>query len=152
MLTRLLFFCATVFLALPINQVQAQPKQQSKNINVVGVWLTEAKSSHVELFDCGDGTPCGKITWLNPDVAGDGVDLYNPDPNLRSRKLVGLQIMQGYRLRRQGNWTGGRVYDAETGKTYGSRLRLLNNNTLQIKGCLGPICETQIWTRVAANQ
>ncbi|OYW82850.1 MAG: hypothetical protein B7Z22_13475 [Hyphomonas sp. 32-62-5] len=33
-------------------------------------------------------------------------------------------------------------------KTYDSRLKRLGDGTLEVKGCIGPVCQTQIWKPV----
>ena len=44
---------------------------------------------------------------------------------------------------------GGRVYNAEAGKTYDGNLVLTDANSLKVEGCImaGLLCQAQIWTR-----
>ncbi len=120
-------------------------------LDVEGVWLTEAGSSKVEITDCGDGTPCGAIIWIDPASVlpeNEGkilMDDNNPDASLRGQTLVGLQILHSFREGRN-NWRRGKIYDPESGKTYGSGLRLNDDGTLNVKGCIGPLCQNQTWT------
>jgi len=114
-------------------------------LDVFGVWLTEEQTSKVEITDCGGGAPCGAIIWID-DPAPDALrDSENPDAALRDRPLIGLTILSGFEAKKA-QWKKGKIYDPEDGKTYGSKLRRLADGTLQVKGCIGPLCQTQIWT------
>ena len=41
----------------------------------------------------------------------------------------------------------GTIYDPKAGKSYRSVLRRLDANRLEVKGCIGPFCQTQVWRR-----
>lgn len=113
-------------------------------LDVYGAWLTQKRNSVVVISKCGE-TPCGEIAWIDAPDAASLTDTENPDETLRQRPLLGLEMLHGFEAKKD-QWKKGRIYDAETGKTYGSRLRRLEDDTLQVKGCIGPICQTQIWT------
>jgi len=115
--------------------------------NAYGLWLTQAKDAHVEITDCGDGTPCGALVWVEPETAVSDYDIRNDDPQLRGRTLIGVPIVWGY-SRGQKDWRGGYIYNPEYGETYKSSMRLQKDGRLKVKGCLGPLCITNIWTRV----
>jgi uncharacterized protein (DUF2147 family) len=125
-------------------------------LDVNGTWLTQSQTAHIEIADCGDGTPCGRLVWMDPASMRPGVtpqtakDINNPDPDLRERPVLGMQLLSGFEARRK-DWRGGEIYDAESGKTYGSRLKRLDEDRLQLKGCIGPFCQTQVWTRVESE-
>ena len=46
-------------------------------------------------------------------------------------------------------WSGGSIYDPDTGHTYSCKLELLDPNKLKVRGFLGVslLGRTQIWTR-----
>lgn len=115
------------------------------SLDVYGLWLTEAKDGHVEITDCGDGTPCGHLVWVDPEKGPTERDERNRNVTLRDRPLIGVPIVWNYSARR-GAWRGGRIYNPEDGKTFRSSMRRLANGTLQVKGCIGPACITNIWT------
>ena len=50
---------------------------------------------------------------------------------------------------REGSWADGRIYNPEDGKTYQATMRLVDANTLQVRGyVLLPIFgTTRTWTR-----
>ena len=66
-------------------------------------------------------------------------DLENPDPNLRSRSLLGLEVGDGLRkedLRKKGALWQGRIYDPRSGTWYKSRLSIVDGQ-LNIRGYIG---------------
>ena len=81
---------------------------------VIGKWVTEGGDSQVEIYQNGDQL-CGKIIWLKK---GDGqLDTHNPDKSMRSRKLLGVNILTG--LKKKGDkYEGGKIYNPKNGKTY----------------------------------
>jgi len=114
----------------------------------LGRWMTETKHWIVEIDRCGRSI-CGKI--LSSDrIRGNPqlLDLHNSNPQLRSRKLLGLQILGGFTA--SGNaWTGGTIYNAEDGGTYKATVTPIDANHLKVRGCIfWPLCKSQVWTRV----
>jgi uncharacterized protein (DUF2147 family) len=118
---------------------------------VSGVWLTEAGDAEIEIADCGDGTPCGVMVRVQTEDGSPAIDTNNPDPDLKSRPLVGTKMMWGFR-EKSGRWKSGQIYNAENGKTYKSKIKRLEDGTLEVKGCIGPICQGQIWTKIIASE
>ncbi|MDG6079196.1 DUF2147 domain-containing protein [Erythrobacter litoralis] len=110
-----------------------------------GRWITEEKDAVITIGDCGSST-CGKITkFLKAPPQGAGQrDVNNSNPKLRSRKLLGMPVLTGF-TEESDLWRG-EIYDPKGGKTYRSVIRR-KGNTLEVKGCLGPFCQTQIWRR-----
>ena len=74
------------------------------------------------------------------------VDTKNPDESLKGRPLVGSKIIWGFKPK--GNrWTGGKIYNPKDGNIYKSKLALTEDGKLKVKGCVGPICKSLLWTR-----
>ncbi len=119
-------------------------------LNVFGTFAVRGGTSHVEIKDCGDGSPCGTIVWIDPATLepGQTVDAL---ADAKGAKIMGLQLLNGF-ARKAADWRGGTIYDPEAGKTYASRLKRLANGHLEVKGCIGPICQTQVWTPVKRDQ
>lgn len=115
---------------------------------IAGHWESPNGDHRVEITDCGDGSPCGHITWIAGEEEEKTLDRFNPDVSLRSRHLVGVPVLWGFR-QTENDWEGGRVYDWSCGDTLSSRLSLENPETLKVKGCFGLLCFTQRWRRVA---
>ena len=120
----------------------------------IGTWVTGKGGAHIQIKDCG-GKLCGTIVWLkNPlDKNGkDSVDSKNPDPSLRTRKLLGLTMLSGFAHDSDDSnvWSGGEIYNPSNGKTYSCKLTMQTPSTLLVRGYVGLSIfgETQTWTRV----
>ncbi len=140
-----------VFISLIFCFFSISTMAQAESLDVAGVWLTPKKTSKVQISDCGDGHPCGKIVWIDPQTEGSKTDNKNPDETLRNQPLIGLTILKGFTWKKN-QWGAGKIYDPKDGRTYGSRLRLNEDGTLRVKGCIGPICKTQTWTASTFNE
>ena len=114
--------------------------------DVYGRWLTQAHDAEVTIGDCGDGTPCGAISWVQQNPKGV-LDSNNPTPALRTHTLVGVQMLYGFHSTNTG-WESGEIYDANSGRTYTARISQNTDGTLSVAGCFGPFCQRQTWTRV----
>jgi uncharacterized protein (DUF2147 family) len=107
-----------------------------------GLWLTETGSSRIRIAPCGGGY-CGTIV----SAPGKALDAKNPDPAMRTRSVVGVQILDA----RQQDGTGysGSLYNPNDGKTYSGSMRLTGSNTLEVSGCVMSVfCKRQTWTRI----
>ena len=76
-------------------------------------------------------------------------DVNNPDPMLRSRPLIGLELFEGFRYDGDGEWSGGTIYDPNNGKTYRCKIKLIGPDTLKVRGFIGIslIGRSETWTR-----
>ena len=69
-------------------------------------------------------------------------------PELRTRQLKGLDIFHGFGGGPD-DWTDGRIYNPNDGRTYRGELKLVNPNKVLVTGCLVfPLCGAQTWKRV----
>ena len=110
---------------------------QSNN-KILGEWYTADKQAVVTIFVDGK-TISGKTTWMKEPLDSKGnpkLDRENPDENLRSRKRIGLKIMQGFVYKGDNVWEDGRIYKPTNGKTYGGTATLVDANTLELEGYL----------------
>ena len=123
-----------------------------KNIGIVGDWYTEDKEAVVTISTDGK-TFFGTTTWMKEPRDSKGnlkLDELNPEEKLRSRKRLGLKIMEGFIYKGENTWEDGRIYKPTNGKTYGGTATLVNKNTLDLKGYLLSlpfIGKTSTWTR-----
>ena len=118
--------------------------------DAIGKWLTPDGKSHVEIVPCGEQL-CGTIVWLKEPNNAEGsakLDIENEKEALRARPIVGLPLLNGFKVKDELSWDGGKIYNPEDGKTYKSKMNLADDNTLKVKGCVLFFCKTQIWTRV----
>ena len=113
---------------------------------VTGIWLVQSKDGKFHITRCGQSL-CGKL------IDGSKIsmlDQKNKDPDLRVRPLKGLLMMHSYKLSKdRARWVDGQIYNPEDGNSYRSILEPDASGALKVKGCLGPFCQTQTWTRVA---
>jgi Delta7-sterol 5-desaturase len=129
----------------------AAAKAQSQ-ADLSGGWATQGFGSVVELRPCAGApaTLCGRIVWLwEPrDAAGRlRTDAKNPDADLRSRPLVGVEIVRGLRETAPGVWGDGEIYNPDDGRTYTGTMRL-RGGAVELRGCaLKVVCQTQTWRR-----
>ena len=117
---------------------------------VEGVWLTESGTGKVTIGPCPAKTNlmCGRLTWLKNPADAVAKDNNNPDPALKSRTILGLPLIWNFKTGgKPGKWTGGKIYDPESGKTYDSKISVNANGTLKVEGCILVICQAQTWRR-----
>ena len=132
-----------IFMLAPLSAVFAQ--------DVVGKWKLEDGSAIVEVYQEGDVFN-GKIVWLKNPTEADGspaVDSNNPDAKLRSRQLIGLNMLSGLK-QKGGEYSGGSIYDPGNGKTYNCSMKV-EGDTLKVRGSLdkrGLLGRTMDWFRV----
>ena len=116
--------------------------------DLTGLWSTGSEGGRVRIYRCGAAL-CGRIVdatrlRANPNLT----DLRNKDRALRDRKLMGLVVLRGF-TGGPAKWTGGPVYDPETGDGANSgSLTLREDGKLEVKGCVAIFCRTKLWTRV----
>jgi uncharacterized protein (DUF2147 family) len=97
----------------------------------------------IRITNCGDAL-CGTIA----STQTPGIDEHNPDPSLRKRSIVGVQILLAMRPNDQGRWKG-EIYNPENGRTYLGFISLTSDDVLRIDGCVlgGLLCGGENWTR-----
>ena len=152
-----------LFAILALVLAASSPAGAQQNVDVYGKWQTESTNAHVDLYRCADparGAVCGKVVWLrnatNPDQTPapsveEVRDVMNPDAALRSRPILGLEFLSGFRKSDEpGVYTDGKIYNAEDGETYSARITLEESNRLVLRGfVLMPLLgKSQTWTRV----
>jgi uncharacterized protein (DUF2147 family) len=128
---------ATALLMLPLSAQAASP--------ITGRWVTQSKDGVVEVYPCGDSL-CGKLSkfLVNPPAGPGAKDINNPDKTLRSRTILGLNVLTGFKA--VGDEWKGQIYDPKSGKTYRSIVYKGKSGNLVVKGCIGPFCQAQTWT------
>lgn len=116
---------------------------------VEGDWLTQTGTGKVRIAPCAGKADrlCGAIFWLKNPADQKATDVNNPEAKLRSRPILGLPMLYGFKAAGPGRWTGGKIYDPQTGKTYDSKLSINPNGTLKVEGCVAVICQAQTWKR-----
>ncbi len=114
-------------------------------VSISGNWLTKEKDAVIKIAPCG-AAMCGTLSkyLVIPPKGADQRDDNNPDKNLRTRKLLGSNVLINFTA--DGNQWKGKIYDARNGKTYRSIVYKGKTGNLIVKGCIGPFCQSQTWT------
>jgi uncharacterized protein (DUF2147 family) len=118
-------------------------------INPVGTWRMENGKVTVEVSYCGEPNVCVTIVGLAKPLNKQGkpkFDKNNPDPKLRARPLIGLQIINGMVPDGDLRWVG-KIYNADDGKLYRSTA-VMSGDTLLVKGHWGPFSKKMNFIRV----
>lgn len=140
-------FLSLLFIAILCTTLAANA--QSENV-ILGIWYNTEKTAQVEILKKGS-TFIGRIVWLkDPNPGGKpAVDKLNSDSKLKSRPLMGLNLLEGLRFS-DGIWEEGTIYDPKTGKTYSCQLSIKSPEILEVKGYIGfsLIGRTVQWTKV----
>jgi len=130
--------------------------------SVMGTWLTASGVAQVRIGPCPDsasGPICGLVVGLINPKGPDGnavtpdmaTDYRNPDPALRTRKVIGMPLIWGFKKTADPNaFEDGQIYNGENGKTYNANISLQPDGKLRLRGYVGTpmFGETQLWTRV----
>lgn len=121
---------------------------------IVGTWLTKEGKAKVEITRQGDVYQ-GTIVWLREPNYPEGDteagkvkhDRNNPDEALRDRPIVGLRILDEFKYVGERAWSGGYVYDPESGNTYRGKIRLDEDGRLLLRGYVGIslLGRTEFW-------
>lgn len=134
-------FAATVAAAL----ILAVPAGSASGPSpLLGQWKTDDGKAIMEVGPCGGGL-CAKIVrFLVVQPAGGARDTKNPDKSLRTRPLLGVNVLTG--LVPDGKAWKGKGYSPEEGRNFNATVTL-SSNKLNLKGCVAMFCRTVGWTR-----
>lgn len=115
-----------------------------------GRWLTEPKDGIIEISVTAAGRLEGRIVGGNHPGR---LDDHNPNPAARTQVLRGQLILKDMGFEGKGRWSGGTIYDPDSGKTYKCNLELLADGTLKVRGYIGfsLLGRSQLWTRYTAS-
>ncbi|MCP8882556.1 DUF2147 domain-containing protein [Devosia sp. XJ19-1] len=133
---------------------------------VEGVWRTVLQSE-ITISPCERGycghlsrivVPEGMLSGAEAEAAAamepeEFFDHRNKDPALRTRPMLGLQILTLW----QGNQPhiyDGEIYNPEDGNSYTGYVELVGPDTLRLNGCVlfNVVCRGEDWTRVPADE
>jgi uncharacterized protein (DUF2147 family) len=114
---------------------------------IEGEWLTP-EGGKVRIGACPDkpNLMCGVVSWLPAADAG-ALDTRNPNVALKNRPILGVSTVLEFERAAPGKWTGGKLYDPASGKTYDGKISANPNGTLKVEGCVLMICKAETWTR-----
>lgn len=104
--------------------------------SVAGDWATPGLGAVVRLAPCRDDANalCGRLIWV-----------WDTD-SLRAGSIGSLMLRGA--VWRDGAFRDGALVNPEDGRTYRGRITPDGADVLQLQGCAGPFCETQVWRRL----
>ena len=140
-----LFLYIVLFALLSVKSAKAQSDK------IEGSWYNDDKTAKVLIFKASNGKFNGKIAWLKEPLekGKPKVDENNPEQKLRSRPILGLQILSGFDKDGDNKYVNGTIYDPKNGKTYSCKMNYKGKN-LDIRGYIGIslLGRTTVWERV----
>lgn len=118
---------------------------------VLGVWKNGEGTGLVQIIKKGDRY-FGKIVWLKIPNNPDGTprtDVNNPEEKLRTQPLKGLENLRNFKFVGENKWEDGNIYDPKVGKDYSCEMKLVDENTLEVRGFIGVSVfgRTDVWKR-----
>ncbi len=115
--------------------------------DVYGIWRHPGNGSLIQIYPC-DGAICAKVVWVLDPASKD---INNPDPALRDRPVVGVEIWRHAKETARLQWSGS-AYNPLDGATHYGTLHLTGDTTLVVESCNLNVmpCFELTWTKVDA--
>ena len=118
---------------------------------ILGVWKNGEGTGLIQIYKKGDKY-FGKVVWLKVPLNEDGsprTDINNPDESLRKRPLKGLENLRDFVYKGDNVWEDGKVYEPKSGNDYSCTMKLVDENTLEVRGYIGVSLfgRTDVWKR-----
>ena len=104
---------------------------------ICGKWESVEKNIIIQVYMAGDDFKA-KIIWYN-DTEGKPMDYWtdrrNPNPALRSRKILGMEVLSGLQYDPDNkSWENGMVYDSKHGHEWNASANIDKNGQLRVRG------------------
>lgn len=110
--------------------------------HIIGHWMSDENNLEVEIFKAGSNYNA-KVVWIDDSddksrPVNARCDWKNPDKNLRTRKVIGMEIMHGLVYKKMNNdWEDGRIYDPSSGKDWNVKICFTKAGLLKVRGYWG---------------
>lgn len=106
---------------------------------IVGKWMSTDDNLEVEVYKNGSQFKA-KVVWF--DDSDDKTkpwntrtDEKNPKKELRSRKIVGMEVLSSLTYDEDDDeWVDGVIYDSKSGKEWSSKVWITKNKQLKVRG------------------
>lgn len=122
---------------------------QSKESDIVGVWLNEKKEAVVEIYHH-ENQYFGKIIDIQGEHAHQKTELKdknNPQPELRERNLMNMPLLENLKFK-DGEYIDGTAYNPRMGRYFPCKAWLISQKEMKIRGYWGFLFATETWERV----
>lgn len=106
---------------------------------IVGKWMSTDDNLMVEVYKQGNEYKA-KLLWFDDtddksNPVDKRLDTKNPDKALRSRKLVGINVLWSLHYKEDDEeWQDGTIYDSSSGKKWDAKAWLTKNGLLKVRG------------------
>lgn len=116
--------------------------QSSRNPNLIlGKWKAKEKVLTIQIYKQGTIFNAKIVSFTdhhNNTPTEQRLDDKNPNPTMRKRKMIGMNVLSGLKYSEsEGKWTGGEIYDDGTSKTYKVNAELISDGDLSIRAYKG---------------
>ena len=121
--------------ALLLAATVARAEEKAAGDAILGKWWFPKKNGKMEVRR-EKGVYFGKVVAYDKPA----LDKYNPDPELAKRPFVGIDMLQDFTYdANKKEWSGGTIYDGDSGKTYSCTLWFEGADTakLNARGYVG---------------
>ena len=149
-------FAGLISFSLLTSMNTISPSLEDNPDAIQGVWKTGEGNAMVRIYKNGDKYQ-GKVVWLkepiDPETGKPKVDKFHPDEASRTRPVLGLINVWGFVYQEKNVWSEGNIYDPKNGNTYSCTIKMVNPNTIEVRGFIGVslIGRTDTWTRQVAK-
>ena len=118
---------------------------------ILGKWINPTGEGQITIYKKADKF-FGKLSWIKEPNDANGkpkTDLKNPEPTLRTRPELGMELLKNFTHDGENTYENGTIYDPKSGKIYSCKMTL-NDKKLKIRGYIGVSLfgRTETWTRV----
>lgn len=118
---------------------------------ILGEWWTESNAGRVKMTRDKEGYYRGTTTCCVHEPGDEDnppIDIHNPKPELRNRSMLGVVLIWKLKFE-DGSYNDGYVYNPRDGKTYRMEMKIIDSETLKIRGYMGIslLGQSQIWKR-----
>ena len=129
----LLNFSISLLLTCIAPQMRSVPPAEQ----ICGKWESSDKNLIVQVY-MQNNKFFGKIIWYT-DTGGKpmdyGTDKRNPEPALRSRKILGMSVLYDMVYKPNTNsWEDGMIYESKNGREWNASVYIDKNGLLRVKG------------------
>lgn len=116
----------------------AASKSGSAEDKICGKWITKEKNLIIQIYKQANNFKT-KIVWFKNDKSDKDINEYldtkNPNPALRNRKIVGMDIVEGLQYNQKSNsWENGTIYDAHHGRFWDTSALITPEGELKVTG------------------
>jgi uncharacterized protein (DUF2147 family) len=136
MIKKSVYSVAFVFLSVLLSSFQLANEAADR---ICGKWRSEKKNCIVQVYRDGNDFKA-KLVWFDDSDdktkrMEERVDYKNPDKHLRTRKLIGMNVLEQLEYKpKTDSWENGMIYDAQSGKKWNSSAYLASDGSLKVNG------------------